>query len=76
MTARLRYLAACALRRATPWRRTGPGPGHLESLAAELSPDDEDWLAGLDRELWPRHGQPGRLGATYTLRYPAKGDTL
>jgi hypothetical protein len=67
---RLPYLAARLRARLLPGRLAGPGPLHPESLTADLAPADEDWLAGVDRDLWSRRARPGRLGADYTLRNP------
>lgn len=72
---RAHYAAVWLRARLLPWRRTGPARKHPESLTAELNPRAEDWLAGLERELWPRHDRrPGRLGTDYTLRHPRKDD--
>jgi len=39
-----------------PVRRTlaaSPGPGHPESMTAELPPEQEDLLAALDADIFP-----------------------
>jgi hypothetical protein len=74
MSPRARYAVMRLRARLLPWHRTGPARKHPESLTAELTPRDEDWLAGLERQLWPRHDRPGRLGTGYTLRHPRKDD--
>jgi hypothetical protein len=62
------HIWACGLRlRAGNASLTGPDQFHPESVEAELTSAEEDWLAAADAALWPRRTWSWRLGATYTF---------
>jgi len=62
--------AVRALAAIIPRRRTGPGPGHPESVTAGLAEASEQLLAALDAELWPRQARARRRGLLLFSRRP------